>query len=458
MAESTIVCKQCGEKIEVSEALAGQIEARVLETERHRHQAELKKVLEDAAENAKREREAALALTKKHLDGEKELLKREAAAELELEKKRLESEALSAQKKSAAQQEMLIKQLRDDAAAERESKKQLEADSAKLRLDLTQLMQSLRDEKKARVEAELEAQKKLAAEEAKIREEAAKAADERQRLNIAAKEKQLQDALKVNEELQRKLSQGSQQMQGEVMELDLERSLADTFRDDELTPVAKGVNGADISQTVRSPRGTACGVILWEIKRTKHWTDSWIPKLKADLRASKANVPVIVTEAMPKQIEHDMGQLDGVWICKPRLALILATLLRKSLLEVGAQKALAQNRGSKADALYSFVTSHEFAQQIESMVETYQEMTSQVQKERVAYEKLWSQREKQAQKLFMGTANIIGGMQGHIGQASMPRIKGLELDMDDDPLEELLLPEEASQDDDSAAPAQLSVL
>jgi hypothetical protein len=91
-------------------------------------------------------------------------------------------------------------------------------------------------------------------------------------------------------------------------------------------------------------------------------------------------------------------------------------------------ESLAQNRGSKADALYSYVTSHEFAQQIESMVETYQEMTLQVQKERVAYEKLWSQREKQAQKLFMGTANIVGGMQGHIGQASMPRIKGLELD------------------------------
>jgi hypothetical protein len=86
------------------------------------------------------------------------------------------------------------------------------------------------------------------------------------------------------------------------------------------------------------------------------------------------------------------------------------------------------------------VTSHEFIQQIESMVETYQEMTLQVQKERVAYEKLWSQREKQARKLFMGTANIIGGMQGHIGQASMPRIKGLELDGDEaEPAEEDVL-------------------
>jgi hypothetical protein len=122
-----------------------------------------------------------------------------------------------------------------------------------------------------------------------------------------------------------------------------------------------------------------------------------------------------------------MGQVDGVWIVKPKLAIVLAILLRKSLLDVGRQKALAANQGDKASALYSFVTSHEFSQQVESMIETYQEMTVQVTKERVAYEKLWSQREKQAQKLLMGTANIIGSMQGHIGQSSMPKIKGLEL-------------------------------
>jgi hypothetical protein len=162
--------------------------------------------------------------------------------------------------------------------------------------------------------------------------------------------------------------------------------------------------------------------------------------LKDDLRASKSNIAVIVTQAMPKQVTGDIGQLEGVWICKPGLAVVMATLLRKPLLDVGAQKALAQNRGGKAEALYNFVTSHEFIQQIESMVETYHEMTLQVQKERVAYEKLWSQREKQARKLFMGTANIIGGMQGHIGQASMPRIKGLELDGDEaEPAEEDVL-------------------
>ncbi len=453
-SNSTITCKQCGEQIEVSEALQGQIEAQVLAAEHQRHQAELDKLREESVAAAKAERLAADAFHAKQLAGAKDLLEREAAAELELAKKRLESDALGAQKKAAQQQELLIRQLQTDASNEKESKAELEASNKQMRTKLTELMTSLRGEKKAREEAELEAAKKLAEEEGKIREEATKLADERQRLNIAAKEKTITDLQKALDDAQRKAAQGSQQLQGEIMELDFEKSLADAFRDDELNPIAKGVNGADISHTVRTARGTACGVILWEIKRTKNWTDSWIPKLKTDLRASKANIPVIITEAMPKQIEGDMGQLDGVWICKPKQALVLGMLLRKSLLDVAVQKALAQNRGSKAESLYNFVTGHEFHQQIESMVETYQEMTLQVQKERVAYEKLWAQREKQAHKLFMGTANIIGGMQGQIGQAAMPRIKGLELDSgleDDD-----IASEETIEDEPTST--QLSVL
>jgi hypothetical protein len=167
--------------------------------------------------------------------------------------------------------------------------------------------------------------------------------------------------------------------------------------------------------------------MLWEVKRTKNWVDGWVPKLKEDLRNEKANIPIIVTEAMPKSIAEDIGIVNGVWICKPNMAVVLATLLRKSLLDSGLQKALAQDRGTKADALYNFVTSHEFVQQIESMVETYQEMASQISKERTYFTKSLAEREAQAQRLLLGTANIIGSMQGHVGQSSMPKVKGLEL-------------------------------
>ncbi|HSD56058.1 MAG TPA: DUF2130 domain-containing protein [Candidatus Saccharimonadales bacterium] len=406
---STITCKNCGEEIEISAALQGQIEAQVLAAEHKKHEAELAKVKADAAEAAQ-----------KQLRGEKELLEKQNQDELDLAKKRLEAELESRQKKANLEQELFVKTLKEDAESAKETNRQLHE-------QLTELTKALREERKAKASVELEAEKKIAAEEAKIREEASKAADEKQRLNLAARDKTIADLQKALDDAQRKASQGSQQLQGEIMELDLEEALANSFRDDDIEPVAKGIKGGDIRHVVKSPRGTQCGVILWEIKRTKNWTDSWIPKLKEDLRSEKANVPIIVTEVMPKQIEEDMGVLHGVWVCKPRLAIVLATLLRKGLLDAGLQKALAENRGTKAEALYNFITSHEFVQQIESMVETYQEMTSQLAKEKVAFQKIWSQREAQAQRLLLSTANIIGSMQGHIGNASMPKIKGLEL-------------------------------
>ena len=417
---NTITCTTCGETIEIDKALEGQIEARVLATERHKHEEELAKV--KAAQEAilTKERADAASLAKKQLEGEKELLRLQVEADLDLEKKKLAQEMSNTQRKTTLEQEALIKTLKDDA-------KNAKEDNKKLRDDLGKLMDQLRESNKAKDMAELEAKQKLAREEAKIREEVQKTAEEKQRLNLAAKEKTITDLQKALDDAQRKAAQGSQQLQGEILELDLEEALAQTFRDDAIEPVAKGVNGADISHIVKSQSGITCGVILWEIKRTKNWTDGWIPKLKADLRSAKANIPVIISEVLPKQLDSDMGHVDGVWVVKPKLAIILATLLRKSLLDVGRQKAIAANQGDSATALYNFVTSHEFSQQVESMVETYQEMTQQVVKERVAYERLWAQREKQAQKLLLSTANIVGSMQGHVGMASMPKIKGLDL-------------------------------
>jgi len=417
---STITCSQCGNEIEVSQALQGQIEQQVLEAAHKKHSAELEKVKLQAEADSKLAQSAAQEMADRKLAGERELLLAKAQADMDLAKQKLEAELVNREKRQVAQSEMLLKQLKDDAEAKEQSNKEL-------REQLTVMMQTLREEKKARQDAELEAQRKMATEEAKIREQVQKDADERQRLNIAAKEKTITDLQKALDDAQRRAAQGSQQLQGEIMELDLERALTDAWRDDDITPVPKGVNGADIAHTVRSPRGTDCGMILWEIKRTKNWTDGWVPKLKEDVRSAKAAAAIIVTEAMPKQLEEDMGRVQGVWVCKPKLAIVLGTLLREGLLSVARQKALADNRGDKAESLYNFVTSHEFVQQIENMVDTYSAMSLQVQKERVAYERLWAQREKQAQTLLFSTASIIGSMQGYVGHASMPKIKGLEL-------------------------------
>ena len=384
---NSIKCTRCGQEIELSEALTKDIEASVLEAEHKKHLAEINEVKKEAALEAQKQIEEAKA-------------KAAEQAQTRLEAK--------------------IKDMQEESAADKK-------DNQELRDQLKLLMQQLRESNKAKENAELEMQKKLVEEEAKIRESAEKAADEKQRLNLAARDKTIADLQKSLDEAQRKAAQGSQQLQGEIMELDLETAMADAFRDDDIEPIAKGTKGGDIRQVVKSPRGTVCGVMLWEIKRTKNWVDGWIPKLKEDLRNEKANIPIIVTEIMPKSISDDIGYLNGVWICTPKTAIVLSTLLRKSLLDAGLQKALAENRGTKADALYNFVTSHEFVQQIEAMVETYQEMTQQITKERTYYAKFWAEREAQAQRLLLGTANIIGSMQGHVGQASMPKIKGLEL-------------------------------
>ena len=298
-----------------------------------------------------------------------------------------------------------------------------------LREQLTELMKELREARKASANAELDMQKKLAEEEQKIREEAQKVAGENQRLKLAEKDKQLEAAKRQVEEMQRKLNQGSQQLQGEILELDLEDALSNEFRDDLISPVDKGVKGADIKQTVRTSRGTECGVILWETKRTKNWTEGWVQKLKDDLRATKANIPVIISEVLPLPNTTGIVLHNGIYVAKPQFAIILASLLRKNLIDVGREKAIAKHRDTSADALYSFVTSHEFVQQIEAMVEVYQSQLAQINKERVAYEKFWSEREKQSQKLLISTANIIGSMQGQIGSGSMPKIKGLEIDL-----------------------------
>jgi hypothetical protein len=384
---TTIKCTHCGKDIELSEALTKDIESTVLEAEHQKHLAEIEKVKAEAKLTSEKEIEEA---KQKAID--------------------------QAQAKLGTQ----IQGLKDESA---EDKK----DNQELREQLKEMMQQLRESNKAKENAEIEMQKKLAIEEVKIREESEKAADEKQRLKLAEKDKQLDAARRANDDLQRKLNQGSQQLQGEILELDLEDALLAEFRDDRITPVDKGIRGADIKHIVKTPLGNESGVILWEVKRTKVWTEGWVQKLKDDLRESKANIPVIITEIMPKDVKSEIHFHNGVWVAKPASALILASLLRKSLLDVAREKAITQHRGTSADALYTFVTSHEFVQQVEAMVEVYMEMITDIAKEKASFDRVWAKRESQARKLLGSTANIVGSMQGQLGSGAMPRIKGLEL-------------------------------
>lgn len=351
-------------------------------------------------------------------------LKSEMQSELEsrnkeeLAKKIAQAEEKIKQK-AQEETEFLLKNSKNELEEAKERNKQLQEQL----LELNKSLRALRDQSEKQ---ELENQKRLNLEIDKIRETVVKTEQERSSLEKKELEKKIEDMQKALEEAQRKGHQSSQQLQGEVLELQLEEMLKTAFPHDDILPVGKGITGADVKHAVKSPKGYECGVILWEFKRTKDWSDKWIIKLKEDLRNSKAHIPVIVSMQMPKEAESGFGVKDGVWICNHALVIPLATVLRKSLLDLGYQKAISANKEGKSEILYTYITSHEFQQQVENLIEAYMEIQTQIVKEKMAFEKIWKQREIQAQRIFKSTANIYAALQGTVG-TSMPQIKGLEL-------------------------------
>lgn len=328
----------------------------------------------------------------------------------------------------------LLKQAEDKVRAESDSEKNELINKIKLQQEKLQQTQEeelkLRQEKylleEERRSFELNKQRQLDTERDIIRQKTLVEASESHRLKDLEKDKVINDLKRSLEDAQLKASQGSQQLQGEVQELDLEDYLKHTYPTDEINPVGKGVKGADISQVVKTSKGTICGVILWESKRTKAWMGDWTSKLKDDLRASQANIPVIISTIMPKEIKTGFGYFEGVWVAEPIFIPPLADILRKNLIDIAREKFNGKDRGTKADMIYSYLTSDSFIQQIQSIIEVHQSIQLQIQKERSAFEKIWKERESQAGRIIMSTAGIYGSIQGIAGQ-SLPTVRGFEL-------------------------------
>ncbi len=312
-----------------------------------------------------------------------------------------------------------IQDLKKQLSEKDEKVQQLREEELKLREEKRKLEEKEKD-------LELELERRLDEEKKKIEERVLKQAVEEHRLRDLEKDKKIADLQRQLEDALRKATLGSQQLQGEVLELDLEESLRTSFPNDNIEPIPKGKSGADIRQVVKSPKGYVCGVILWEAKRAKTWKDDWIPKLKQDLRVEKANIPVIVTNVFPKGVNSAFDLKDGVWVVSFSLVLPLATLLRKNLLDVAFQKVVSAHKEDKADILYEYITSHEFRQQLEALIEVFNEMQSELNKERVIFEKVWKVREGQIKRLITSTANVVGSIQGRIGSSSF-QIKGIDL-------------------------------
>ncbi|ASZ14260.1 DUF2130 domain-containing protein [Chitinophaga pendula] len=237
-------------------------------------------------------------------------------------------------------------------------------------------------------------------------------------LRLREMEKQLEDQRKLAEEMKRKAEQGSMQLQGEVQELVLEELLRMTFPFDEISEVGKGVRGADCIQLIRNQYGQDCGKIIFESKRTKDFSIQWVEKLKADMRSQGADVAILVTQAMPKDMDR-FGEKEGVWICTFTEVKALTHVLREGVIKIAGAIRTQENKGDKVHMLYGYLTSSEFAEQWKAIREGIMAMKISIQKERDAMEKLWKSREKHLEKVLLNAAHIKGSIEGIAGSDSV---------------------------------------
>lgn len=338
---------------------------------------------------------------------------------LEEERKRLTSEVEGKVKKKI-EEEMSLRL--NDTKNEAEELKQQNKNLQEQLLELNKLIRQLRFENETK---RLEMEKKLSSEQEKIRLDERKRFEEEYHLKEQEKDKKLTDALKMNEELRRKLEQGSQQTQGEVLELEIENILKTEFPYDEIRPVGKGITGADVIQIVKNNTGQPCGSIVWEMKRTKSWSESWISKLKDDQRKIKAECAVIISETLPPAIKHSKFK-DGVWITSFEYFTTLAFALRQNLLQVAVLKSSQVGKNEKMEVLYNYLYGTEFAQRVEAILEAFTTLQDDLEKEKRWFTLKWAKQEKSIRQVVDNTIGLRGDVQSITGKA-LPPVDGVDL-------------------------------
>lgn len=394
---STIKCPNCQHEFPIGNALAQEIENDI----KGRY---LKKYNEDR--QRMEAEKAQLAKDAEQLKLQAENQEAVIADKLRLAKQQLEQEAIKkAANEMQLQLDSLNKELTDKAQKLKESQgKELE------------LMRKQKEIQEREENLKLELEKQMLEKQKEIEERAKKMEGERFELKIKELEKKLEDQKELAETMRRKAEQGSMQLQGEVQELALEELLKSSFPFDEIEEVGKGVKGADCIQHVRNSSAQFCGKIIYESKRTKAFTNEWIDKLKSDMRATQADLAVIVTEVLPKDMEH-FGMKDGVWVCRFSDIKAVAFLLRDSLIKINTALVSQENKGDKMQLLYNYLTGNEFKQQIEAIVEGFVALKDGITREKIQMEKIWKEREKQLEKVLLNTTHFYGSVKGIAGNA-----------------------------------------
>jgi hypothetical protein len=371
----TIVCPSCGCEIAVSETLAAQIRQHLrleFDQEARRKAHEIEGRLEGI-----REQEQELEASRKSIE-------QQVSARIAQEQVRLIEAARVKAEQSVA---LEIGDLQGQLGEARD--KIIEAQKAEL-----QLRRDRRELEERQQGLELTVSRTLDSERATIREQAKQEADEQHRLQEADRDRLIADLRAQIDELKRRSEKGSPQARGEVMELELEDILRDAFQHDTIDPVPVGTHGGDILQRVHDQSGNDCGAILWESKRTKNWSDAWLPKLRNDQRAVKAHVAILTSEELPKGLSN-FGCIDGVWVTGRQCLMGLAAALRQGMIEAARTRRSLQGRQDKVEFLCTYLAGSEFRQRIEGIVEAFMTLRDDLESEKRSMHRLWAKREKQ---------------------------------------------------------------
>ena len=413
MTGPQIVCPNCRSEIHLTESLA----APLIEETRRRFERQLAAKEADFGrretqlKQAREELERAKAAVDEQVQA-KLKAERTAIAQAEANKARaaIADEIDNRDRQLAELQEVLLSKnakLADAQKAQAEMlRKQRELDEAKREFDLT---------------VEQKVQDNLAA----VRDKARLEAEDALKAKVTEKETQIAGMQRQIEELRRRAEQGSQQLQGESLEIELETQLRARFPRDLIEPVPKGEFGGDVLHRVLGPNGQACGAILWESKRTKNWSDGWLAKLRDDQRAARAEIALIVSTALPKGVDG-FDLIDGVWVAEPRFAIPLSTALRQSLIDLAGSRLAQEGQQSKMELVYAYLTGPRFRHRIDAIVERFTEMQSDLDRERKTMMRLWAKREEQLRGVLDSTAGLYGDLQGIAGRA-MQEIESLDV-------------------------------
>jgi len=367
-----IICPSCGKEVEISQAISHKIQEEVFRKAEDKYKEELERKKKEIEEKATVRVKEELELKVKDSQNE---LREEKERNTQLQERILENS------------EQLRKLMRKDLDREQEMRDKLFREEGKIRLD---------------------AQKKAA---------------EEQHSKLLEKDKQLQDALKANDEMRRKLQQGSQQTQGEAFEIEFESILKQTYPNDKITPVKKGSRGGDVIQEVWDGKGYFAGKILWELKNTKTWSESWIEKLKLDKRAINADEAILISEILPSDMKT-AGFRKNIWVTKNNFVIPLADTMRAKLIQLYYIKNSVQGKDQKMEIIYKYLSGTEFKNRIESIIEAFTNMQQEIEKEKRYFSNKWARDERNIRQVIDNTYAMHGDFKSIIGN-SLPQIKSL---------------------------------